>query len=281
MGLTMATPKLVSPTGKPIALRPVLTNSGIHAAYRKRLTALVQEMHDSLIYWLSAAYKSADAPAMDDGAFIGRAARLPARVMREAMARMVVQWNRNFDDGAQKLAKWFAQKQKSYADVALKTILKDAGFSVAFTVTPAMQNTLDAVIGENVALIKSIGSQHLTQVEGLVMRATQAGRDLGPLAKQLEAQFGVTKRRAAFIARDQANKSTASINSTRQQELGITQGKWRHSGAGAEPRPEHVAANGKLFDLSKGMLLEGEWVLPGQAINCRCSWAPVIPGFID
>lgn len=274
-------PKLVSPTGKPITLRPVLSNAGIHAAYRKRLTALVQEMHDSLIYWLSAAYKSAEAPAMDDGAFSARVARLPARVMREAMARMVKQWNRNFDEGALKLADWFAQKQKSYADVALKTILKDAGFSVAFTVTPAMQNTLDAVIGENVALIKSIGARHLAQVEGLVMRAAQSGRDLGPLAKQLEAQFGVTKRRAAFIARDQANKSTASINSTRQQELGITQGKWRHSNAGAEPRPEHVAANGKLFDLNKGLYLEKEWVLPGQAINCRCSWAPVIPGFID
>lgn len=274
-------PKLVSPTGKPITLRPVLTNAGIHAAYRKRLTALVQEMHDSLIYWLSAAYKAAEAPAMDDGSFRGRVARLPARVMREAMARMARQWNRNFDDGALKLANWFAQKQKSYNDLALKTILKDAGFTVEFKVTPAMQNTLDAVVSENVALIKSIGSQHLTQVESIVMRSTQAGRDLSTMAKQLEAQFGVTKRRAAFISRDQANKATSAINSTRQQELGITQGKWRHSGAGKEPRPSHVAANGKLFDLTKGLYLDGEWVLPGQAINCRCSWAPQISGFID
>ena len=147
--------------------------------------------------------------------------------------------------------------------------------------TPAMHNVVQASIAENVSLIKSIGSQHLAQVEGLVMRATLAGRAIGPLAKELQAQYGVTQRRAAFIASDQANKITASLTAARQQELGIRQGKWRHSGAGAHPRPEHVAASGKIFNLSKGMLLEGEWVLPGQAPRCRCSWSPIIPGLED
>lgn len=273
--------KLTSPTGKPVTLRPLRANAGLHAAYRQRILALVQEMQDSLEYWLKAAHNASEDPAMDSSEFVRKMARLPAKLMQEAMGKMAARWNRRFDEAAPRLAEWFLQKQKNYTDGTLKAILKDAGFSVQMTMTPAMANTLQASIAENVSLIKSIGAQHLTKVEGLVMRATVAGRDLGPLAKDLQHQFGVTQRRAAFIARDQANKVTASLNSTRQQELGITQGKWRHSGAGAEPRPEHVAANGKLFDLSKGMLLEGEWVLPGQAINCRCSWAPVIPGFID
>ncbi|HHN9167526.1 TPA: phage head morphogenesis protein, partial [Escherichia coli] len=47
---------------------------------------------------------------------------------------------------------------------------------------------------------------------------------------------------------------------------------------GKQPRPSHVKADGKEFDLDKGLYLDGEWVLPGEAINCRCTWSPVIPG---
>lgn len=273
--------KLTSPTGKPVTLRPLRANAGLHAAYRQRILVLVQEMQDSLEYWLKAAHNASEDPAMDSNEFVRKMARLPAKMMQEAMSKMAARWNRRFDEAAPKLAEWFLQKQKNYTDGTLKAILKDGGFSVPMTMTPAMANVVQASIAENVVLIRSIGTQHLTQVETLVMRATVAGRDLGPLAKDLERQFGVTQRRAAFIARDQANKVTSQLASTRQQELGITQGKWRHSGRNGVNRPEHVAANGKLFDLDKGMLLEGEWVLPGQAINCHCSWAPVIPGFID
>lgn len=266
-------PNLVSPTGKPITPKPVRPNAGIEAAYRKRLNALIEEMNASLLYWLSATYK-ANAPeiAQDDS---------PASELRNTMRKMSKQWQRNFDNGAAKLAAWFAQKNRDYADMALKNTLKESGFTVSFQTTPEITNVLDAAVAENVALIKSIASQHLTQVESMVMRSVQSGRDLGTLTKGLQKQFGVSQRRAAFIARDQNNKSTAAITKTRQLGLGITQAKWRHSGAGKETRPSHVHADGKLYDIEKGMYLDGEWVWPGTAINCRCTSSPVIPGFID
>ncbi|ELR7719775.1 phage head morphogenesis protein, partial [Salmonella enterica] len=40
----------------------------------------------------------------------------------------------------------------------------------------------------------------------------------------------------------------------------------------------HVKANGKRFDLRKGMFLDGKWVLPGEENNCKCGWEAVIPG---
>jgi uncharacterized protein with gpF-like domain len=263
---------LTSPTGKPITLKPVRANSGLQAAYRKKLDALIEEMNSSLIYWLSAAYKQSGAMAQDAS---------PAMEMRAAMGRMSSRWQSNFDKGAEKLAVWFAQKNKDYADTALKGILKEAGFSVPFTMTPAMNNAYQAVLSENVGLIKSIASQHLTQVEGMVMRSVATGRDLGTLTKGLQAQFGVTQRRAAFISMQENNKATMVMSRARQADLGIKQGRWRHSNAGREPRVSHVAANGKLFDLSKGLYLDGAWTMPAELWNCRCSWAPVISGFID
>jgi SPP1 gp7 family putative phage head morphogenesis protein len=232
----------------------------------------VSSMNSSLIYWLSAAYKQSGAMALDAS---------PAMEMRAAMGRMASRWQKNFDKGADRLAVWFAQKNKNYADAALKGILKEAGFSVSFSMTPRMTNMMDATVAGNVSLIKSIASQHLARVETLVMDSVQSGRDLGALAKSLEQQFGVTKRRAAFIAKQENNKATMAISRTRQADLGITKGIWRHSAAGREPRKSHVSANGKLFDLNKGLYLDGAWTMPMELFHCRCTWSPVIAGFID
>jgi SPP1 gp7 family putative phage head morphogenesis protein len=147
--------------------------------------------------------------------------------------------------------------------------------------TPAMQDISKATVNANVALIKSIPQQYLRNVEGIVMRSVQTGRDLGALSKDLQKQFGVTKRRAALISRDQNNKATSAFQRARQQELGITRAVWMHSHAGKEPRPTHVAMNGKTYDINKGMwdADEKEWVFPGQLINCRCTSRSVVAGF--
>ena len=111
------------------------------------------------------------------------------------------------------------------------------------------------------------------------MRSVTAGRDLGTLAEELQAAHGVSKRRAAHIALDQNNKATSTVTRVRQKELGIKEAVWIHSGAGKHPRPEHVAFNGKKYDVEKGAYLEGKWTWPGFEINCRCTSRSIIPGF--
>jgi SPP1 gp7 family putative phage head morphogenesis protein len=135
---------------------------------------------------------------------------------------------------------------------------------------------VQSAIAENVSLIKSIASEHLGKVEQLVMRSVADGRDVGALAKALQEQFGVTKRRAAFIARQQNASITSTFEKSRQMEIGITQATWRHSAGGKTPRPEHVHFDGKRYDVAKGAYLEGVWTWPGKEINCRCYSTPVI-----
>ena len=159
--------------------------------------------------------------------------------------------------------------------------LKKSGFTIKFTATKTQTEAVQASIAENVALIKSIPAESLSDVQGIVMRAVAEGRDIGAMRQQLQDQFGVTKRRAQTIARDQNNKATAVLVKTRQQELGITHAIWRHSHGGKVPRPEHVKANGQRYEIAKGMFLEGKWVWPGTEINCRCVSASVVPGLED
>lgn len=260
-----------SPSKNPLTLDAVRPNAGLQVEYRKKLEALIQEMHESMLYWLSAAYKANEPEMAQDES--------PAASLRASMRKLSRRWNRNFDKGAQKLARYFAKSAADRADDSLGDKLKKMGFSVEFKMTAAANDVMQATIGEQVGLIKSIAQQHLSEVEGLVMRSVSQGRKLDELTKELQERYGVTKRRAALIARDQNNKATASITRVRQQELGITEAVWLHSHGGKHPRPSHVAANGKRYDIAKGMYLDGKWVWPGTEINCRCVSKSIIPGF--
>lgn len=250
------------------AVRP---NVGIEAAYRRRLDAVIEDMAASYLYWVKAAYR-ANAPEMATDAS-------PAVELRLAMRRLARRWQRNFDRLAPELAAHFATAATDRSDKALAAKLRAAGFTVKFKMTAAQNDAYQAIIGENIALIKSIPQQYLVNVEGDVMRSVQAGGDLGTLVKRMESYAPVTRRRAAFIARDQNNKATAVMQRVRQRELGITKAKWLHSGGGKEPRPEHVAFSGKTYDVEKGAFLEGKWTWPGVEINCRCVSVSIIPGF--
>ena len=264
-------PDLVSPTGREVPLRPVHANQGIEAAYRKRLDKLVDEMQRSVVYWLTAAYRrNVPEIAQDES---------PAMALTKMMRRLAKQWQRRFEEAAQPVATEFAETSMSAADLSLRNALRQKGFSVQFQMTRAANDVFQATVQENVGLIKSIAAEHLQDVQGLVMRSVTQGRDLEGLVEDLQKRYGVTKRRAAFIARDQNNKATATITRVRQQGLGIKQAKWRHSRGGRHPRKSHQEADGKAYDVDKGMLIDGEYIRPGELPNCRCVAISIIPGF--
>jgi SPP1 gp7 family putative phage head morphogenesis protein len=249
-------------------IRPVPPNAGVEAWYRRKLDDGVKEMHKSLMYWISAHYRASGALAMDAS---------PAINMRNAMKKLSARWQKNFDDIAQQLASRFGEQVMQNADVSLSNALEKAGFTVPFKMTAELNNALQASIAENVNLIRSIPEQHLTQVRTLVMQSVARGRDLSQLTDDLQERYGITRRRAAFIALDQNNKATAVMQAARQESIGIDEGIWRHSHAGKHPRKSHVKANGKRFKLRKGMLIDGEYIFPGQKPRCRCGWEIVTP----
>jgi uncharacterized protein with gpF-like domain len=206
--------------------------------------------------------------------------RTPADYLRSAFARLRRRWEERFDDASLKLARWFAQSAATRSDATLRRILKDGGLSVKFTPTKAMRDVMQGTVQANVALIKSIPEKYLTQVEGFVYRSVQTGRDLHQLSNDLRHELGVTKKRAALIAHNQNNMATSAMTRARQMELGM-KAIWRHSRAGKEPRPKHVAADGRQYDPAVGLPIgdNGQNVFPGQEINCRCWTQTVIPGF--
>lgn len=253
------------------AIRP---GSGIEAAYRKRLQQLLERVHASVMWWIAAEYKK-HPPALAQDAS-------PFTFIRRLVNKVRDRWLKSIEQTAPKLAAYFATSVQKRVDTDLKKILKEGGFAVEVRPTKAMQDVQAASIEENVSLIKSIPEQYLGQVEQAVARVYANGHDLKQLTDELQKRFKVSKKRAAFIARDQSSKLTSQVNRIRSIENGLTVARWAHSRAGRVPRPTHLhLMNGQEFDLREGLFdpdpKVNRKVFPGELINCRCIARTVIP----
>lgn len=261
---------------RPVVAPAVIPNRGVQAWYQSRLDALVSAAHDDLLRLLTAAYGTTAPPD------IGFAADAPPRIpaIERALAAWAAKWSKQFDKMSLDLAKRFTSRNFRATQYSMEASFKRVGFTVSFKPTRASMQAARVVVAENVGLIKSVPQEYLTDVQSKVWDSVRAGADLSTLSQGLRQTYGVATRRAALIARDQNNKAKAVIENTRRQELGIKQAVWQHSSAGKVPRPTHVAANNKLYDLDKGMYDKDEkkYVWPGQLINCRCTSRPVLPG---
>lgn len=259
-------------------LKPVHPSAGNSAWYAAQLQKLIDEMNDSTLYWLKSSYRNNEPLLAQD--------ELPAAALRKAILKLSKRWQYKFDKLAPQLARFFARKAEQRSSTRLAQLLREAGLSVKFTMTRGMQDIMHATITEQVGLIRSIPQKYFGSIEVMVMESVKAGRDLKSLSDRLRSEYGVTKRRAQLIAKDQNNKATASMTAARHVELGITQAIWMHSRGGKVPRPTHLANDGKLYDVKKGWYDpdaygkgKGAWVRPGELINCRCVSSAVIPGF--
>jgi SPP1 gp7 family putative phage head morphogenesis protein len=238
--------------------------------YRRALDALIREMQAETVAMVRAVYEKNPPEIAQD--------KSPAVELNDAIKAMAAKWQARFTKIAAERAKRFAGAAMKHVDVGNKAAFRKSGMEVDFKMTASMNDAYQAVVAENVGLIRSIPSEYFTEIQGIAMRSVQRGRDLAIMTNELQSRYGVTRRRAALIARDQNNKATAVLNRVRQLDLGITEAIWQHSTAGREPRPEHVRANGRRFDIRKGCEIDGEFILPGEKINCRCYSISVIPG---
>jgi uncharacterized protein with gpF-like domain len=155
--------------------------------------------------------------------------------------------------------------------------------------TSRVTETIKADLRKNVILLEGIDKNHFEQIYNAALRSISAGRDLSLLYNVLMQMNidGMTKQRATEIARVLNNRTTALMDRERQLSLGTKQAQWRYSGAPCEINPKkpmgqdaaHRAANGKLFEVSTGMFLNGKWTWPGVEPGCRCISKSVVPGF--
>ena len=160
-----------------------------------------------------------------------------------------------------------------------RTKLVDLGFDLKFAYHSRKERAIfNSIVEQNVNLIKSIASEHLTKVQGVVLRGIETGHDLSRMTEDLEEGFGVSERRAAMIARDQTAKASNNLSRQRLMDYGVKKGKWMHTSSGKTYRDSHVQMDGEIYDLEQGCYDDdyGDYVQPGELRNCHCVCVPVI-----
>lgn len=260
-------------------VRAIKPNAGIQAAYRKRLRGLVEEMRRSVIWWVRAAYREVEPRVEAD---LGLDAR-PGGRMARVLARLRAYWQGRWDREAERIARAFIGGARRKTRSSLKQALKAVGFSVKMDATRATEDIAQALILENVGLIKSIPEKCLSEVEGLVMRSVTTGRDVGGLVDELERRFEVTRNRADLIARDQNNKATQAMQRVESERLGIKVGIWVHIPGKHTSRATHKAMHGKPFLIAEGLYDSKvkRKVKPGELVACQCVYRQFVPELGD
>lgn len=266
------------------APRATVPNKGLEMAYRRRLIAMIDDMQRSVVWWIGATYKSRLPEIVQDAALPRWRFWLnytfdasPSRDLERELKKVMRRWEKEFSDMAAALARRMVERSDNYTTRSMLAALRDSGITVRMRNTRAVNDVLQSLIIEQTNLVKSIPQQYMTEVQGLVMRSVREGRDMGFLTENLQERYGITRRRAITISRDQTNKATENISRVRNKALGITHGIWMHRSGSKKPRKSHVEASGKVFPLDTGLLVDGEYIFPGQKINCHCTYRPVIP----
>lgn len=264
---------------KTTTLKPINYNAGNIRWYQKELLAEIREMNDEVKREVAKAIR--DNPLAQDADLAMDAN--PVAIIKWLLDALARKWVDRFINRALPISDALVNETQSAVDRGLLAAARRESMTINMQWTDAMLEKREAIIAENVSLIRSIPEKYFTEVEGMVYRAVARGGDRKMLADEIERNFGkrhgITRRRAEFIARDQTRKATSALSAARQQAVGITEAEWVHSGGGNKPRHSHVEAGRKRtrFKLADGCLIDGEYIMPGQLPNCGCVWRPVLP----
>ena len=154
----------------------------------------------------------------------------------------------------------------------------------------SVSQSVKANLRANVESLDDVGKKHIRPVYEAALGCVLAGGDLHLLSVALMKIEGVPKERAAEIARSLHSKANAQIDRERQASLGITHAKWMCSNAPCMKDPgrrmvadvqqdsAHRLANGKRYEISKGLFVDGKWTWPGVEEGCKCSSRAILPG---
>lgn len=134
---------------------------------------------------------------------------------------------------------------------------------------------LEQWVNYNVDLIKTIPEDTLEKMKDIIYDGYTSGKTTTRMAKEIQIAYGVSKRKALFIARDQTAKLNGQIQRAQQLDAGITEYIWSTSGD-ERVRKSHRELNGKIFSWNDAPVnSDGRKCHPGEDYNCRCIGRPV------
>lgn len=130
-------------------------------------------------------------------------------------------------------------------------------------------------VSQNVDLIKTQPKESLGRMKELIYKDYMSGKSTSNIVKELQAQYGMDKRHAQLIARDQTAKLNSEITQSQQRDAGVSKYEWSGT-LDRRERDSHRALEGKVFSWDNPPETEGgRRCHPGEDYQCRCCALPV------
>lgn len=259
---------------------PLHNNAAVEHRYASKLSKLIEKMTRETMREIEALYKTPHAKNYFTDAS-------PASQARILMSALQIKFENMFGRDAGIIAGGVINDIDKASVSALNASLEGiagAKFTVNTKIISAnLKETMKASIAVNAQLIKSIPNEYINKVSGAVYRSITSGQGMADLRPQIQAIGGMTERKAKNAALDQTHKAYNAINADRLQKAGVKKFEWVHSGGGRHPREDHIAMDGQIYSYDNLPVIDkntGERGLPGQAVNCKCTQAPVF-SFLD
>lgn len=185
-------------------------------------------------------------------------------------------------------------KVSELLDRAIHKVEKDfqasvKGIRVAPTISPEARKKIADEWANNLQLyIKDFTTKETQELRDCVSVSTYEGNRYEGLMREIQKSYGVSARKAKFLARQETGLLMAKFKEARYQEAGIDEYHWYHvEGTAEHPvRPMHrKLGDAKERDGSKKVYRfsdppvvddQGHRKNPGQDYNCRCYARPVV-----
>lgn len=138
---------------------------------------------------------------------------------------------------------------------------------------------LDADYNQNMKLyIKKWSEDHIKDLREMVEYNGKQGYRYDSLFKGIKDNYGVSQRKAEFLARQETGLFVAKFRKVRLGDAGVTNYKW--SGRSKTlTRPDHWALQGMIFSYNSPPIVDrktGRRGNPGEDFGCLCADIPIL-----
>ena len=140
----------------------------------------------------------------------------------------------------------------------------------------------DAILREytdNMKLsIKNFADQEIRTLRDTVEANAQQGYRFDKLSDQIQDRYGVTERKAKFLARNETSILMSDYQEQRFKAAGVRRYIWQTANQDERVRDSHRELNGKIFFFDDPPLIDstGRKCNPGQDYGCRCIARPIL-----
>lgn len=198
-----------------------------------------------------------------------------------------------------KLGRFLDEAQKNFAgaatgidvDLAVKRITDDLQAQFARSVTgiefvtveaqvsPGMRAAITRELTENLDLYaKNFLSTEIPELRRMVEANAFAGARPDAIAREIQARYGVTRRKAEFLADQESSLIVSNYRKQQALSIGAVSYKWSTS-HDERVRPDHKLLNGLVFAFDSPPVTNrktGARNNPGEDFRCRCVAMPIL-----